>query len=108
MPEYRASLLIELVDDVPTFAELVIESTDRVFRSAAWPVDAPAVASLESAARQSVDALAARAATLGEEILRARGIEQRSRWSVTRELVLADGGGTCGSVELSAIVSRRV
>jgi hypothetical protein len=61
--------------------------------------------SLDDAAQRSVESLAARAARLGAEILQGAGMDLRGRWEFDREVIPANDGGTCGSVELSALVS---
>jgi hypothetical protein len=103
--DYRATMRVELVDDRPTFAELVIESNDGAVRHAAWPVHGPPLASLGAAASKSMESLAARAASLGEELLRAAGLKLLGRWVTEREIVPGDEGGTCGSMQCSASVS---
>lgn len=105
MTEYRATVRVELVDDMPTFAEVVLESTDRAIRYATWPADNSAMTSLDGAAQRSLESLAARASRLGEEILQEAGMDLRGRWQFDRETIPANDGGTCGSVELSALVS---
>lgn len=105
MTDYRASVRVELVDDRPTFAEVVIESLDRAIRHVAWPMDKSPLASLEAAASQSVDLLEARALGVSEAMLGTVGFELHEVWTLDRETVPAEDGGTCGSFEAAAPVS---
>lgn len=105
MTDYRATVHVELVDDRPTFAEVLIESIDRAIRHAAWPVDRSQLTSLQTAASRSVAHLETRATGLSEEMLRAAGFELRGRWMVDHDTVPAEDGGTCGSIDATAPVS---
>ncbi|WP_217615490.1 hypothetical protein [Cellulomonas sp. GbtcB1] len=105
MTDYRATMRVELVNDRPTYAEVVIESLDRAIRHVAWPVDGSHLKALEAAASQSIDLLEARATGVSQELLRTTGFELNEPWTVDRETFPAEDGGTCGSIEASAVVS---